>query len=89
MPPTPTIVNGLCGDYFNTDTLTDLKFTRIDNTVNFNWGTGSPAAAIAADTFSVRWTGQVQPKTSGNYTFFTQADDGVRLWVNGRQLIND
>lgn len=31
----------------------------------------------------------MQPKTSGNYTFFTQADDGVRLWVNGRQPIND
>ncbi|HAX77111.1 MAG TPA: endopolygalacturonase [Cyanobacteria bacterium UBA11372] len=83
------IGNGLRGEYYDTDNLTNLRFTRTDSTVNFNWGMGSPGAAIASDTFSVRWTGQVQPTTSGNYTFFVPADDGVRLWVNGQLLIND
>ena len=59
------------------------RVTRIDPTVDFDWGTGSPAAAIGADTFSVRWTGQVQAPFSGTYTFYTVSDDGVRLWVNG------
>lgn len=81
--------NGLLGEYYNTDNLSDLKLTRTDSTVDFNWGTGSPNSAIDSDNFSVRWTGQVQTTTSGNYTFFVQADDGVRLWVNGQQLIND
>jgi polygalacturonase len=81
--------NGLRGEYFDNANLTNLKLTRTDSTVNFNWRTGSPDAAIAPNTFSVRWTGQVQPNTSGTYTFFVQADDGVRLWVNGRRLIND
>ena len=31
----------------------------------------------------------MQAKTSGNYTFYTTSDDGVRLWVNGVQLINN
>lgn len=82
-------VNGLRGEYFDNANLTNLKLTRTDNTINFNWGTGSPSTAIAPNTFSVRWTGQVQTPTSGTYTFFTQADDGIRLWVNGQQIINN
>jgi hypothetical protein len=57
--------------------------------VDFVWGAGSPAPAIAADTFSARWTGQVQPQFTQVYTFYTQSDDGVRLWVNGQQLVNN
>jgi mannan endo-1,4-beta-mannosidase len=37
----------------------------------------------------VRWTGKVRPRFSEEYTFFTAADDGTRLWVDGKQLIND
>ncbi|MDX2230534.1 MAG: PA14 domain-containing protein [Leptolyngbyaceae cyanobacterium bins.349] len=81
--------NGLQGEYFDNADLTNRRLTRIDSTVNFNWGTGSPNTAIAPDTFSTRWTGQVQAVTTGTYTFFVQANDGVRLWVNNVQLIND
>ncbi|OKH38477.1 endopolygalacturonase [[Phormidium ambiguum] IAM M-71] len=83
------IGNGLRGEYYDNYNLTNLKFTRTDSNVDFNWGTGSPASGIGSDTFSVRWTGQIQPETSGNYTFFVRANDGVRLWVNGKQLIDD
>lgn len=38
--------------------------------------------------FSVRWSGFVQPKYSETYTFSVVADDGVRLWVNGQNLID-
>ncbi len=86
---TATTGDGLRGDYFDNANLTNLKLTRIDSTVNFNWGTGSPGTAIAPDTFSVRWTGQVQPTTSGTYRFFTRSDDGIRLWVNGQRIINN
>ena len=59
-------------------------------TIDFNWGTGSPATgAIAVDTFSIRWTGQVQPLYSETYTFYSTHNDGARLWVNGQQLVND
>ena len=42
---------------------------------------GAAGAGIGADTFSVRWTGQVEPQFTGTYTFYTVSDDGVRLWV--------
>jgi hypothetical protein len=87
---------GLKGDYYQTmtgDTTHDftkasLKLTRTDANVNFDWGTGAPAAALPTDGFQVRWTGKVVPRYTELYTFYTQTDDGVRLWVNGTQIIN-
>jgi glucose/arabinose dehydrogenase len=79
---------GLSATYFDNTAFTGTSVSRVDPTVNFTWGAGSPAPGIAADTFSVRWTGQVQPQVSGTYTFYTVSDDGVRLWVNGQQLVN-
>ena len=81
--------NGLTGTYFDNIDFTGTTLTRVDPTVDFNWGAGSPATLIGADTFSVRWTGQVVPQHSETYTFFTVSDDGVRLWVNGRQIIDN
>jgi endoglucanase len=81
--------NGLKADYFDNIDFTNLKLTRTDPTLNFNWGNGSPTASIGADTFSARWTGQVLAPTTSEYTFYTTADDGIRLWVNGQQIINN
>src|SRR5437773_250018 len=80
---------GLRGEYFDNRDFTAPKLTRVDPTVNFNWGTGSPDPAIGSDTFSVRWTGRVSPRFSETYRFYTTSDDGVRLWVNGQLLIDN
>jgi glucose/arabinose dehydrogenase len=80
--------NGLKGEYYDNQNFTNLKVTRTDPTVNFNWGVGSPDKSIGADSFSVRWTGQVEAKYNESYTFYSKSDDGVRLWVNGQQIIN-
>lgn len=77
---------GLAAQYFDTAALSTPVLTRIDTEVNFDWGEGSPDAAIHPDTFSVRWTGRVQPLYSEHYTFSVNADDGFRLWIDG-QLI--
>jgi polygalacturonase len=79
---------GLTGQYFDAMNFTSAKFTRTDAMVDFNWALGSPAPSIGVDTFSVRWTGQVQPPYSQTYTFYVTGDDGVRLWVNGVLLID-
>ncbi len=60
-----------------------------DATVNFNWKTAGKETGLPKNNFSVRWTGQVQPEFSEAYTFYTRADDGTRLWVNGELLIDD
>ena len=80
--------NGLRGEYFNNIDFTDSALIRTDSTVNFNWGSGSPDAAIASNTFSTRWTGQIESRYTETYTFRTTTDDGVRLWVNDRLIID-
>jgi len=80
--------NGLRGDYYENSDFTGAMLERTDATVNFDWFVGSQDPSMAVDTFSVRWTGRVQPRYSETYTFFTSSDDGVRLWVNSQLLVN-
>ena len=80
---------GLKGEYFNNMTLSGQPaLTRTEN-VGFNWGGASPGAPIGTDLFSVRWTGSLTPPESGMYTFSTNSDDGVRLWVAGEPVVNN
>jgi hypothetical protein len=79
---------GLTGQYFDNQNLTNLRLTSVDPTINFDWGTGSPGRKIGADSFSARWTGQVQPRHSETYTFFITSDNGRRLWVNDQLIID-
>ncbi|MDP4093536.1 MAG: DUF5057 domain-containing protein [Bacillota bacterium] len=81
---------GLTGKYYNNTTLTGSPvLTRVDAAVNYMWGTGAPAGQVNSDNFSVEWTGLIQPSYSETYTFYTQSDDGVRLWINGSLIIDD
>jgi hypothetical protein len=80
---------GLVGQYFIGQDLTNLKVTRYDPSVDFEWGLRAPEAGVPHEHFSVRWTGQVQPRYSGPYTFITNSDDGVRLTVNNVVVIDN
>jgi type II secretory pathway pseudopilin PulG len=98
-PPTGDLM-GLAGLYFNeidTKNLNriddDLRFTgstlcRLEN-IDFDWGYDQPAPAIDDDYFGVRWTGYLKPTVTGNYTFRTRSDDGVKLWVNHNLIISE
>jgi GH43 family beta-xylosidase len=80
--------SGLTAQYFHNSDFTGLADTRVEAVIH-NWVTGDPGAGIDADTFSVRWTGQIEPEFSQLYTFRALSDEGVRVWVDGQLLIND
>ena len=81
---------GLLGEYFGNDSLAGApRLTRIDAGVNFDWGGGSPDASLPVDHFSVRWTGRLTVPATGDYDLATRADDGTRLWIDGRRVIDD
>lgn len=80
---------GLTGEYFDKADLSKSILTRTDTNIDFDWHKGSPDPAIKKNTFSVRWTGQIEATQDETYTFYTQADDGVRLWVNNELIIDD
>lgn len=76
---------GIYGEY--TDSV-GSQATRIDPSINFNWGTDSPIETIAADDFSVRWTGFLRPDFNDTYTFRTNSDERIRVWI-GEELVID
>lgn len=81
--------DGLLGQYYDNADLTGVSIVRVDPSVEFDWGTGAPGATMDADTFSIRWSGEVEVDFTEGYSFIVNANDGARLWVNGQLLIDE
>ncbi len=80
---------GLAAAYYDDPNLTGTPRGRVDAGVDFAWGTGTPAPGLQSGSFGVRWSGAVvTPAAAGVYTFSVQADNGVRLWVDGRLVVD-
>jgi beta-glucosidase len=91
---------GLKGEYFRGRDFTgEPVLTRTDARVAFRWDRGSPTddlvaqgqlpadRALSGDNFCVRWTGQLVPPVSGRYEFSVGANDGFRLFIDGRPVL--
>jgi hypothetical protein len=98
---TPDIHDGRQHQYFNqsgTDGRQHLNATVLvehSPTVDFDWGTGGPSPAtqtsavgLRHDYWGARWSGLVRAPHSENYTFTLTVDDGARLVVDGRVLVD-
>jgi beta-glucosidase len=80
---------GMNGEYFDNMNLSGKPvLTRIDSMVNFNFGTNSPAPGLPEDHFSIRWKGKIIPPDTIHHIGIS-TDDGGRLYVDGKLLIND
>ena len=55
--------------------------------IDFNWAGGAPHTSVSADRFSARWTRYVDV-AAGIYRFTTTSDDGMRVYVDGRPVID-
>ena len=92
----PATSCGLKGEYYQTNTSDTtraftsamLKTTRTDPRIMFDFGTAAPAGGVPADNFQIRWSGRVVPRATEAVTFYTQTDDGVRLYINGALVID-
>jgi VCBS repeat-containing protein len=79
---------GWKGEYwFNPQFGSAWAFIRSDQEIDFDWGGGSPMLGIPGNDFSVRWSRLVDFEP-GVYRFFAQADDGIRIYVDGGLIIN-
>jgi beta-glucosidase len=87
---TPGGSGGLKAEYFNNENLEGTpELVRTDAHIDFRWGDGSYALNEPVDHFSVRWTGYFVPDKSGDYSFYTNSDDGVRLYLDDERVIDD
>lgn len=86
--PTDVVIRDWRGEYYDNRHLSGAPvLVRNDVAINFNWGNGSPAAGLPADNFSVRWTRSLN-LPAGLYRIAVRVDDGVRVWVDGRLVID-
>ncbi len=77
---------GLRGKYSDTSGHT---LSRIDPTLDFNWGSAAPDPAIDADNFEATWSGQIRADYSEQYTFSTISDERVRVWIDDELVIDN
>ena len=81
--------HGLKGDYFPNMTLEGSPaMSRTDSTVDFAWGDTGISPQLLKE-YSVRWTGVLVPKESGDYQVGFTGQDGYRLWLDGNLLVED
>ncbi|MFK7769851.1 MAG: endo-1,4-beta-xylanase [Mariniblastus sp.] len=83
-----TAGNGLLGQYYNDANLSEIAMARVDTNVDFDWGAGSYETGGPANSFSVRWSGQLESQFTETHSLILNANDGARLWVNGQLLID-
>jgi len=86
---------GLKAEYFNNTSLSgEPVLTRLDPEIDFNWGNAdergrnSPDASINVDNFSARWSGELEVDLTDTYTFQITANNGFRLWLDGKPIID-
>jgi predicted Ser/Thr protein kinase/tetratricopeptide (TPR) repeat protein len=79
---------GLVGEYYYGADFEVLALRRVDPAVSFEWGEGPPWPGGPKDAFSVRWRGYLHAPRPGRYTFSVEADDGVRVRLDGRQILS-
>ncbi len=80
---------GLRAEFFSGREFTERLTGRIDNTVDFTWEDGEqPDPGVPAENFCVRWTTQLTIPKAGRWNFHVTSDDGCRLWLDDKQLID-
>jgi beta-glucosidase len=83
------VLSGLKAEYFNNPELRGEPATvRTDERIDFNWGRYKPTPQLNENNFSVRWTGKITPVESGTYMLGFTADDGARLYLDGKLLVD-
>jgi hypothetical protein len=80
---------GLIGEYYLDTELKTLYAKRLDHAINFRWLRRPPMRNFRAEEFSIRWTGYVRINEPDIYEFYTISDDGVRLWIGNKMIIDN
>ncbi len=77
---------GLLGSYFQNRFFYGDAVLRVDRSMDFK--PVQPPKAFPDKNYSVRWTGQLEAPHTEEFTFQVTTDEGVRLWVGGKLVIN-
>ncbi|HET8522177.1 MAG TPA: PA14 domain-containing protein, partial [Thermomicrobiales bacterium] len=88
-PPQVSCANAYTTEYFNNESVSGAP-AYIDCTpwpIDKTWQYGSPAPGVKSDSFSVRWTADVN-FVGRVYRFYARGDDGIRVYVDNSLIID-
>ncbi|MHC4955209.1 MAG: PA14 domain-containing protein [Planctomycetota bacterium] len=80
---------GLRARYYAGMKFERLRTERVDRELDFDWQNAAPGPKVPRDRFSARWDGYFKAPRDGVYTFFLVANDGVRLFLGGKKLMEN
>ncbi len=80
----------LAASFFDNPALAEpAVVTRTDAVIDFNWRRRLPVAGVTTHAFSARWTGTIHVDVAGRYTFAVRSDDGSRVLLDGKPVLDD
>ena len=80
---------GVKAEYFGGMELAgDPILSQIEPQIDHQWGSAEVAGGLA-DLVSARWRGNLEVPLTETYRLITTSDDGVRLWLDGRLVIDN
>jgi hypothetical protein len=86
--PMSRLVPGVAARYYDGGDFQQQRVARAESLIDFYYGQGSPDPSVQTNHFSARWTGFIKPPVPGRYLIVTHTNDSVRLWVDGKQVLN-
>jgi predicted esterase len=88
---TPAGEGGLQAEYFSgvDDLSGEPTIVRVDRQIDFNWDAQPPDPAVDRTLFSARWKGQIEIPADDTYTFILRSNDGSRLHIDDKLVIED
>jgi len=85
---------GFTASYFRGADFKNLVAERVDRSIDIALSSKDKKpnqlihASLPEGPASVRWAGEVEPEVSGDYTFQTFSNSGIKLWIDDRLVIN-
>lgn len=83
------IGDGLRVDFYNGINFERRAHSRIEQQVDYQWAHPVYAQGLEGLEFSARWTGRLRAPMNGTYKLVMKVDDGARLWLGGKLLIDE
>jgi hypothetical protein len=62
---------------------------KVDKTINVDSTTENWPGTELSEHFFIRWTGSLKVAKAGKYKLFVESDDGSRLFVDGKKVVNN
>ncbi len=80
--------DGLKAEYFSGTKLKGEPKVRKDEWINFEPNNQAPDPFLPDSPLSIRWSGTLRPEVTGEYELSFTSDDGCRLWIDDKLVID-